>query len=493
MREIVALAVGQCGNQVNQKFWDALATEHGIDHDAGTWNGEHEEQVQRADVYFNEIPGGRFVPRSVLVDLEPGVLGQVQSDKKMGRLFNPDTFVSAQDGAGNNWAKGYFSYGPEIIEEVLDQVRRASEACESLQAFQIMHSLGGGTGSGLGSLLLEKLSEEYSDKLAFNFSILPGSTNGGVSDVVTEPYNAIMSLNQLIENSEAVFPIENGAVHRICQKNLKIAQPSFQDVNHIIAQVMSNTTSTLRFQGCENNSDIRKLCTNLVPFPRIHFLLQAQAPLIGLGNAEWERLGIPEMAAQMFDARSLLSDSGDLRLSGKILTASCLFRGKNLSALEAEQSINSLRKKNEGTFVEWIPDNTMTAVCKVPTSFAPNGVSGTFLANSTSISQSFRTLSDSFEKMMKAKAYVHWYTQEGMDLAEFQEALSNVQDLIGDYQQYQEAGIDDEGDDDDAMDLEDVDGQIISSAQSSKFHKEAMSSLHSFTSKTTKASHNGSL
>ena len=58
-----------------------------------------------------------------------------------------------------------------------------------------MHSLGGGTGSGLGSLLLEKLSEEYSDKLAFNFSILPGSTNGGVSDVVTEPYNAIMSLN----------------------------------------------------------------------------------------------------------------------------------------------------------------------------------------------------------------------------------------------------------------------------------------------------------
>lgn len=99
---------------------------------------------------------------------------------------------------------------------------------------------------------------------------------------------------------------------------------------------MSNTTSTLRFQGCENNSDIRKLCTNLVPFPRIHFLLQAQAPLIGLGNAKWERLGIPEMAAQMFDARSLLSDSGDLRLSGKILTASCLFRGKNLSALEAE-------------------------------------------------------------------------------------------------------------------------------------------------------------
>jgi tubulin beta len=141
------------------------------------------------------------------------------------------------------------------------------------------------------------LSEEYSDSLRFNFSILPGSTNGGVSDVVTEPYNSILTLSQLIENSQAVFPIENRALNRICQKNLKIAQPSFRDINHVIAQVMSNTTSTLRFQGCDNNSDIRKLATNLVPFPRVHFLLQAQAPLVGLANSKWEKLGVPEIAS----------------------------------------------------------------------------------------------------------------------------------------------------------------------------------------------------
>lgn len=70
-----------------------------------------------------------------------------------------------------------------------------------MQAFQFMHSLGGGTGAGLGSLLLEKLNEDYSDKMNFNFSILPGSTNGGVSDVVVEPYNAVFSINSLIENS----------------------------------------------------------------------------------------------------------------------------------------------------------------------------------------------------------------------------------------------------------------------------------------------------
>jgi len=90
-----------------------------------------------------------------------------------------------------------------------------------------------------------------------------------------------------------------------------------------------------------------------------------------------------------------------------------------MSALEAEKSISNLRNKNMGSFVEWIPDNTMTTICQVPSSFNEVDVSGTFLANSTSISESFRTLSVNFEKMMKAKAYVHWYTQEGMDLTEF--------------------------------------------------------------------------
>jgi len=118
-----------------------------------------------------------------------------------------------------------------------------------MQAFQIMHSIGGGTGSGLGTLILEKLSEEYSDKLCINFSIFPGSTNGGNSDVVVEPYNSILSLNALIESSSSVFSIENTTLNRICQQNLKLANTSFADVNHLIGQGMSNATATLRFPG----------------------------------------------------------------------------------------------------------------------------------------------------------------------------------------------------------------------------------------------------
>ena len=247
-----------------------------------------------------------------------------------------------------------------------------------------MHSLGGGTGSGLGTLLLEKLSEEYSDKLCINFSVFPGSTNGGTSDVVTEPYNAILSLNALIESSSGVFGVDNSALNRICMNNLKLTKPTFADTNNILAKSMSGATATLRFPGFQNSSELSNVTINLVPFPRLHFLMQSQAPLLGQGQAKFEKLGVTEIAQQMFDSRCLLSDSGDITTQGRILTASCLFRGSNVSAYEAESTIANMRNKKSGSFVEWIPDNMMTSICKVPAPWNKNSdCTGTFLVNST--------------------------------------------------------------------------------------------------------------
>ena len=83
-----------------------------------------------------------------------------------------------------------------------------------------MHSLGGGTGSGLGSLLMDKLSQDYSEKMLFGFSIFPGSSSLNVnanSDVVTEPYNALFTVNSLIQSSQIDFVLENTSLYRICQ------------------------------------------------------------------------------------------------------------------------------------------------------------------------------------------------------------------------------------------------------------------------------------
>lgn len=111
-------------------------------------------------------------------------------------------FIFGSSGAGNNWAKGYYTEGAELVDQILDQLRHETEACDNLQGFQLVHSLGGGTGSGLGTLLLGKLREEYPDRMLATYSILPSPK---VSETVVEPYNAVLSFHQLTENADLVF------------------------------------------------------------------------------------------------------------------------------------------------------------------------------------------------------------------------------------------------------------------------------------------------
>jgi tubulin beta len=131
MREILHIQGGQCGNQIGAKFWEVICDEHGIDQ-TGKYAGDSDLQLERINVYYNEASGGRFVPRAVLMDLEPGTMDSLRSGP-YGQIFRPDNFVFGQSGAGNNWAKGHYTEGAELIDSVLDVVRKEAENCDCLQ------------------------------------------------------------------------------------------------------------------------------------------------------------------------------------------------------------------------------------------------------------------------------------------------------------------------------------------------------------------------
>jgi len=171
MREIVHIQAGQCGNQIGTKFWELISGEHGIDA-SGKYCGDNDTQLQRVEVYYMEGSYGNFVPRCILVDLEPGTLDNARSCT-YGQLFRPDNFVGGGSGAGNNWAKGHYTEGAEQVDTVLDVVRKEAEACDCLQGFQLCHSLGGGTGSGMGTLIMSKIREEYPDRIMNTYSVFP--------------------------------------------------------------------------------------------------------------------------------------------------------------------------------------------------------------------------------------------------------------------------------------------------------------------------------
>jgi len=434
MREIVHLQVGQCGNQIGSKFWSVISDEHGIDN-SGNYKGKDDLQLDRINVYYNEAQGGKYVPRAILVDLEPGTMDAVKSGP-FGELFRPDNFVFGQSGAGNNWAKGHYTEGAELIDSVLDVVRKEAESCDCLQGFQIAQSLGGGTGSGMGTLLLSKIREEYPDRMMCTFSVVPSPK---VSDTVVEPYNATLSVHQLVENADEVFCIDNEALYDICFRTLKLTTPSYGDLNHLVSAVMSGVTCCLRFPG-QLNADLRKLAVNLIPFPRLHFFLVGFAPLTSRQGQEFRLISVPDLVSQMFDVKNMMA-ACDPR-QGRYLTACAMFRGK-MSTKEVDEQMLTVKNKNSSYFVEWIPHNIKSSVCDSPPKGVPMAV--TFVGNSTAIQELFKRVNDQFTAMFRRKAFLHWYTGEGMDEMEFTEAESNMHDLITEYQQYQEVGVEEDG------------------------------------------------
>jgi len=260
-------------------------------------------------------------------------------------------------------------------------------------------------------------------------------------------YNAVLSVHQLLTNSDEVYCIDNEALYDICFRTLKLSNPTYGDLNHLISYTMSGVTTCLRFPG-QLNADLRKLAVNMVPFPRLHFFIPGFAPLSSRQNVLFDALTVPELTTQMFDSRNMMV-ACDPR-HGRYLTVACVFRGL-LSMKEVEEQMNAVQNKNSPLFVEWIPNNVKQAVCDIP----PKGLkmSATFIGNSTAIQDLFKRASDQFSTMFRRKAFLHWYTGEGMDEMEFTEAESNVNDLINEYQQYQEA-VTDSGPIDEFADVE---------------------------------------
>ena len=255
---------------------------------------------------------------------------------------------------------------------------------------------------------------------------------------MVEPYNATLAFHQLMENTDGTFCIDNEALYDICLRTLKLATPTYEDLNHLVSGKMAGITTCLRFPG-QLNSDLRKLAVNMVPFPRLHFFLTGFAPLTSRGRQQCEVPTVEEMTQQLFQAKNMMAACDPTH--GKYLTAATIFRGQ-MTLKEVEDHVYDLQNKNSHLFAKWIPDNVKIAVCNIP----PVGLNmaATFIGNNTAIQDVFKRVLEQFSAMFRRRAFLHWYTGQGVDEMEITEAEANVTDLVSEYQMYQDATTEEE-------------------------------------------------
>eukprot|EP00493_Phyllostaurus_siculus_P027207 UN27553 len=448
-REVISVHVGQAGNQSGATSMEFIREEHGLDSESKfdvprTETGKIDkksqaykdkvndedgdgipDELEEVDVFFHPSLKGEsgdyrlnstWVPRCIVVDLEPGVVsGLKDSHFAFYKQINQNKlFVTGASGAGNNWAKGHYTEGAEQIEAVMEKVRAQQEKCDASQAFSLYHSIGGGTGSGFGTLILLKIRDAFPDKITCSYSIYPSPK---VSDTVVEPYNAVLSTHQLLENSDETFIIDNEALMNIQHNVLKVTSDAdFKKMNALIAKVCSGVTCPLRFQG-SINADLRKLGTNLVPFPRLHFFMIGESPLEEVGNKSYNLQTCVNSVMHKNHAFSNCDYE-----AGKTMAASITFRQNDINQKKCEEEVhkNEQKSKAAGSIVEWIPNNFKIGVVGTPRK--DTELSATVVVNTTALKAIFQRLATQFGALFKRKAFLHWYKGEGMDEMEFQEA-----------------------------------------------------------------------
>lgn len=454
-REIITLQVGQCGNQIGGEFWKQLCLEHGIAPDgtlrdpldyanAGN-NYTPPVMDDRKDVFFYQSDDDHYIPRALLIDLEPRVVNKLAHMGAYRKLFNPENLFIAEEGggAGNNWASGY-RQGEEHYEQVLDMIDRESDNSDSLEGFKLCHSIAGGTGSGMGSYLLERLNDHFPKKIIQTYSVFPSWTDQ--ADVVVQPYNSLLTMKRLILNADATVVLDNTALNRIATERLRIENPTIDHVNSLVATIMAASTTTLRYPGYMNN-DWVGLLSSLIPTPRCHFLMTGYTPLTLPEENTSSRAMDSEQGIRkttVLDVMRRLTQPKNIMVSANTKTGCYIsilniIQGNHIDPTQIHKALQRMREKRhaEINFIPWGPASIQVALArKSPYLLHRHKVSGLMLANHTSMAELFQRMLNQYDKIKSRNAFLENYRREAMfeeSLEEFDHSREVVQSLVEEY------------------------------------------------------------
>ncbi|XP_020281663.1 tubulin epsilon chain-like isoform X2 [Pseudomyrmex gracilis] len=464
MSEFVTIQVGQCGNQIGSAFWPLALHEYGIQTKTG---GVHLLKVQRnhikhisdlSDAFhsFFQIPDkaknlhfqnvadlnkSKVKARAVLVDMEDSVVSRFKQGP-LRQLFDQTCIVTNYPGSGNNWAIGYHDHGKEYHDRIEESIRRVVERCDRLHGFLLMHSLGGGTGSGLGTAILKLLKDNYPHVERIVSCVYPAN----MQDTITAPYNTLLATQELIEHATCVFPVENKALLDICnaqlnkrenisQVNYNVSCKAFQDMNSIIVNMLLHLTSGSRFPG-SLNMDMNEVAANLVPYPKLHYIFSSISPITlsapNICTMRETKLQ-DELFTSAWSRNNQLIKLDPLQSTSVILAAAHIARG-NTTLTDMKRNIERFQKKSK--FTSWSRDCMKIGLCSVP----PAGHSSSLLCllNSSTMSSLFKDVVQEFSKLYRKKAHVHHYTKVcGFEETHFIESKENIFNLCECYTEVQ--------------------------------------------------------
>lgn len=268
----------------------------------------------------------------------------------------------------------------------MDMINREADMSDSLEGFVLSHSIAGGTGSGMGSYLLENLNDHFPKKLIQTYSVFPDQDKNK-SDVVVQPYNSLLTLKRLTLNADCVVVLDNTALNKIAVERLKVSNPTTSQINSLVSTVMASSTSTLRYPGYMNN-DLVGLIASLIPTPRCHYLMTGYTPL-SLENAtsDIRKTSVGDVMSRLLQPKNIMVSSNPR--NGCYISILNIIQGV-VDPTEVHKSLQKIRERGVVKWIPWGPASIQVALSKrSPYIKSTHKVTGLMLANHTSVGQVF--------------------------------------------------------------------------------------------------------
>lgn len=416
MSEIITIQVGQCGNQIGWKFWENALIEH------VTYNKKNPDDLSFRS-FFEITEKGSFSnpenvrARALLVDSETNVTEQLHHSR-IGSIFRGSSVSVDEGGAGNNWAVGYLQNGEKRIGDVMNRVRVLAEKCNHLESVFMLYSLGGGTGSGFGSLILEQIACDYPKLWKMATVVTPTDDD---PNVVTAPYNTIMSCSHLCQYADCVFPIENDSLTKFVSGVEDNTKGAFDQMNNVVANFLLDMTAGSRFSG-KLNVDLTEIPTNMIPFKNHKFIVSGHSPVL-VNNP-------PRSISGYFsEAMSPKGALCNVDLSkGTYISSALLLRG-DIPESSIHESANKLATTMK--FPIWNTEHWKIGLCSNKPPYAPYSICS--LANTSAIEKMFGTILERYGKLAGRGAYLHNYINAGLEVSAMRTAADCIQFFQNEY------------------------------------------------------------
>ncbi|VDL18198.1 unnamed protein product [Hymenolepis diminuta] len=440
MKQLCTLFTGQAGVQMASAVWELLCLEHGVSRNGFIdYEPSPQEHFELNSIFEEISPQEKYVPRTVIADLEPSVLDEVRQGIYR-ELFNPDNLHSYMEDASGNFARGYYTLGGKMVGSLTNSLRNLIEKCDNFDGIMTFSALGGGTGSGLLSLFHERASIEFAGERMVQFSIIP-SDKMAVGPI--EIYNCVHHLNHSSDFCDLSILLDNSALFDICTRELQVVRPTYTTVNRVVAPLIAGMTASVRFR-CNLNGSLTEYLTNLVPFPSIHYPLITFVPFCTNMAAERSSYTTSLLTRMVFqpDFRTVTA-----RLDKGLTLATCLtYRGQH-NVSEILKTLSEMRRGTDN-LVDWCPTAFKVAYTPQPPvvipGMGPDKItrSLSMITNSTCIAGVFERLETWFMKLFSRRAFLHWYVGEGMEMEEFTDAVEKVRSIAADIRSLEAESMD---------------------------------------------------